>query len=377
MKKIFITGGHLAPAKAVISRLKKQRDWEIFYVGRKYAMEDDRALALEYQELGHQSYLKYISITAGRLQRKFHINIFQSFRALVKIPVGFVQAFWWLLTQRPAVVLSFGGYVAVPVVVGAWLLQIPVVTHEQTTVSGLANRIIASLAKRVLVSWESSLPHFPLGKAVLTGNPLREEILQKLRSNKVKSSRRREKMIYITGGNQGSHVINETVAKILPPLVAKYQVIHQTGDSQTHKDYQKLEKLRNKLPKKLQWRYQPYRFLSGAESATVLNNADLVVSRAGANIILELAALGKPAILIPIPWAMGNEQQKNAEVLAGLWMAEIIEQKDLTADTLLKAIEVVMEDIENYKKAAKEGKKLVHFDAAKKIVAEVNNVLNR
>lgn len=333
-------------------------------------MEGDKAEALEYRELHGLGDIHYLTITAGRLQRKFFVRVGQSIIALLKIPLGFIQALGWLVIYRPKVVLSFGGYVAVPVVVWAWLLRIPIVTHEQTTVSGLANRIVAILADKVLVSWESSLSHFPPGKAVLTGNPLREEITQQLR-NTAKKNVHRGKLIYVTGGNQGAHVINEVVGKILPQLVAKYQVIHQTGDSQTFKDYQKLDKLRDQLPNKLRWKYQIYQFLSGIESATTLKNADLVISRAGANIVLELAALGKPAILVPIPFASSNEQQKNAEILAKLWMAEIVEQRNLTPETLLKTVGEVMKHLHNYKNAAAGGRKLVHFDAAKKIVNEI------
>lgn len=393
MKKIFLTGGHFAPAKAVISALlkagkphfakashfadasrdKSRGEWQIFYIGRKYAMEGDRAEALEFREIREVGRINYLVINPGRLQRKFFVNIGQSIKALLRIPLGFAQAFWWLLRFRPAVVLSFGGYVAVPVVVGAWLLGIPILTHEQTTVSGLANKIIALLASKVLVSWESSLNYFPKGKAVLTGNPLREEVLDKVKSLKslVISQKKTTKMIYITGGNQGAHVINEAVGKVLPQLVSKYQIIHQTGDSQIFKDYQKLEKIREKLPKKLQWKYQPYRFLSGIESATVLANADLVISRAGANTVLEIAALGKPSILIPIPWSGGNEQYQNAQLLADLWMAEILPQSELTPKKLLETIESVMTNIQEYKKCAKEGIKLVHLDAAEKIMNEV------
>ena len=144
MKKIFITGGHFAPAKAVIDKLS---GWEIFYLGRKYAMEDEKTEALEFREIKNAHYLV---ITTGRLQRKFFVNWSQSVKALLKIPWGFIQSFFYLLKYRPDVILSFGGYVALPVVINAWFLDIPVITHEQTKSLGLANKIIALLAKKTL-----------------------------------------------------------------------------------------------------------------------------------------------------------------------------------------------------------------------------------
>ncbi|MCL4397593.1 UDP-N-acetylglucosamine--N-acetylmuramyl-(pentapeptide) pyrophosphoryl-undecaprenol N-acetylglucosamine transferase [Patescibacteria group bacterium] len=344
MKKIFITGGHFAPAKAVMAKMPK--DWQIFYLGRKYAMEDDKALALEYQEIGNLSNLRnlrYLSITTGRLQRKFFVNVGQSIRSLLKIPVGFIQSLYWVLRYQPAVVLSFGGYVAVPVVISAWLWDVPIATHEQTKSVGLANRIIRIFGAKVLD----------------TGNPIREEVL-KASSVKDKASR----TIYITGGNQGAHVINTAVAEIIEELVEKYKVIHQTGDSM-YKDFEKAKELKNYVVKK---------FLNGEESAQTLADARIVVSRAGANTIEEIAFLGKPAILIPIPWSSGGEQQKNAETLANLGMAEIIRQEKLSGETLLETINKIEKNYSVYSENAKKGKTLVHPDAAEKIVEEIEKL---
>lgn len=333
MKKVFITGGHFAPAKAVLSKLT---GWKVFYVGRKCSMEGEKALALEYLELHDKNNITYLCLTTGRLQRKFLVNIGQSIWSLFKIPIGFTEALYWLVRYQPDVVLSFGGYVAVPVVVGAWLLGIPVATHEQTKTVGLANRIIRLFGAKVLE----------------TGNPLREEIL--------KAKVQRTDLIYITGGNQGSHVINRAIFEIVPKLVKKYHVLHQTGDS-SYGDFEKAPKIAN---------YEARKFLTAEESAQVLAKAYIVVSRAGANTVEELAYLGKPAILVPIGWAREDEQEKNAETLAKVGLAEIVPEEQLSGKKLLETIEKITRNYDEYKAAAKMARELVHPEAAERIVAE-------
>lgn len=339
MKKIFITGGHFAPAKAVIGKLS---GWKIYYLGRKYAMEDDKALALEFLELSNLNDLSYLSITTGRLQRKFFVNIGQSIKSLLKIPVGFMQSFYWLIRFQPRVVLSFGGYVALPVVINAWLLGIPILTHEQTAVIGLANRIIKLFASKTLLAKD-------------VGVPLREEIL--------KVKRQETKTIYITGGNQGSHVINKAVGEIVEKLINQYKIIHQTGDS-VYGDFEKLVVKQNR-------NYEVKKFLTGEESARALACAKLVISRAGANTATEIAFLEKPAILIPIPWSSGGEQEKNAQRLVNLGLAEILPQQELSGKSLLAKINTMMANIDKYKIT---GPKPIQPDAAATIVAEIEKL---
>lgn len=331
MRKIFVTGGHFAPAKAVIAHLN---NWQIFYLGRKYAMEDEKSEALEFREIKN---VHYLVITTGRLQRKFFINISQSIKSLFKIPLGFIQSFYYLIRYRPNIVLSFGGYVALPIVINAWILDIPVITHEQTESMGLANKIIALFAEKTL--------KFPI-----------------IRSEIIKAKIQNKNLIYITGGNQGSHTINLAIEKIIKDLIKKYQVIHQTGDSSYH-DFEKAPKIKN---------YEVYKFLTAEKSAKVLAESKIIISRAGANTVNEIAFLGKPAIFIPIPWASGDEQQKNAQKLVDLGMAEIIPQDQLSGEILLKTIEKIEKNYDQYFQNAKKAKSLTDPLAAKKIVKEIS-----
>lgn len=370
MKRIFITGGHFAPALAVIEELLSRGGFEIFYIGRKFAMEDDRAEALEYRELSN---LRYLTITTGRLQRKFFVDVWQSVKALAKIVVGFGQSFFWVIKYRPDVVLSFGGYVALPVVISGFVLGVPVVTHEQTAVSGLANKIIAFFAEKILVSWPASLARFPEEKVVLTGNPVRKGILA---ASKIRlKDKEHRPVIYITGGNLGSHAINEAVARVLPDLLEKYEVIHQTGASEKFRDFEKLSETVRGLPDALRRRYRVFEFLSTEEADHALRSADLVVGRAGANTVTELLVLGKPALLIPIPWAGGNEQLENARLLDRLGMAEIIPQDELTTKTLLLSIEKMMGRLAAYRAFAEKARQGFPVGAVKAVCDEMEKIL--
>lgn len=387
-KRILITGGHLSPALAVIEELKKSGHWQISFVGRKYPLEGDKALSLEYQTIKKLG-LPFLELKTGRLQRRFTRFTISS---LLKIPLGFLQALFFVSKVRPDVILSFGGYIAFPIVVAAWLFKTVVVTHEQTMSPGLANRLIGYFSQKICVSWPENVKNFPKEKVVLTGNPIRKEVfnhksfalLRKrkehlgwwrgsdLDSSEVKSvfdtTNENLPLIYITGGSLGAHAINEVVMEILPQLLAKYRVIHQCGDSTVYQDFEKLQATRYKLQVKLRKRYYLTKFIGLEDIGWVLHKADFVVSRAGANTITELLALGKPAILIPLPWAGGGEQAKNAQILKKLGSAEILPQEKLTPQTFFQCFETLKENIDEYKKNAEKGKKLIKLDATEKIV---------
>jgi len=363
MKKIFITGGHFAPAKAVIQELLRRGEWEVYYLGRKYSMEGEQALALEYTEIPQLSGVKYLIITTGRIQRQFLVNIVQSVGSFLKIFVGFGQSFWWLLKYRPGVILSFGGYVAVPIVVLAWLFRVPIFTQEQTVVSGRSNQFISRLARKVFISWPQSLANFPRDKVVLTGLPLREEIILAASRQQVADSKKKP-LIYVTGGNQGSHALNEAVAEILPELLTRYRVIHQTGGSGRFADFEKLSKINNP-------NYQVLRQLEGDQSAQIEAAAALFVARAGANTCAEILALGKMAILIPLPNTFAHEQEKNGQMVATSGLGEVILQADLRPKLLLQKVGEMMANPKKYLSGAGEARKLIHFEAAAKIVDEL------
>jgi len=151
-KKIVVTGGHLTPALAVIEKLR-QDGWQIVFFGRKHALEGDPAVSVEYKILKEQG-IPFVNLTSGRLQRSLTRYTISS---LLKIPLGLIQSFYYLLKFKPNVILSFGGYLALPVALAGWILRIPIVTHEQSVIPGLATRIITHFAKKICVSWPQTM----------------------------------------------------------------------------------------------------------------------------------------------------------------------------------------------------------------------------
>ena len=368
MRKILITGGHLTPALAEMSELKK-REWQIYYIGRKNALEGDAAISQEYRIITSLGY-PFQVITAGRWHRDF--NPLKSLFSLFKIPLGFWQAFVYIKKLNPQAILSFGGYVALPVAISGWLWGIPVVTHEQTFVPGLANRIIGFFCRKICVSWAKTQKYFPQTKTVLTGIPLRPELFQA--SHKLPITHDKP-VIYITGGNLGAHSLNLVVAEALPQLLEHYTVIHQCGNAQKYRDFEYLVEKQKTLVQPLRERYFVYEYIDSAKIGWVFKHADLIVSRAGANVICEIITLGKLAILVPLPWSGGGEQEQNAKYLTEANAARMLLQPQLTVTRLLtEIIDTLAHKEEIYKNLQSLGKAIVP-DAAAKIADVIESVM--
>lgn len=359
-------GGHFAPALAVIDRLPK--DWEILVVGRKYAFEGDEALSLEYQT-AQQRGIPFVPLTTGRLQRKLSTHTFTS---LAKIPVGLAQSLKILKDFRPDVVVSFGGYIAVPVAVAAKMLKIPIVVHEQTLRAGLANTITSKFADKICISWKYSEQFFPKEKTVLTGNPLRKEFLEHLDMSKIRANNK-VPLIYVTGGSGGAHGINVLVERSLEKLLEKNLIIHQTGDAKEYEDYDRLMRLKDLLHPHLQKRYEVTKFVPPDQVVSMLLNADLVIARSGIGTVTELLYLGKPCMLIPLPHGQHNEQLTNAQFVQSTGLGEYYEQTTLTPDLFVEKVEEMLTNIAKYKSHAIETHKMIHKNAAEKIIEIIQN----
>lgn len=360
--KIIVTGSHFTPAQAVIEELKKDSNIKITYVGRKYTREGDKSPSVESQVLPNLG-VKFSPIITGRLQRSFTRYTIPS---LFKIPIGIIQSFLVLLKEKPDVVLSFGGYVSVPVVFSAWLLSIPIIIHEQTLVPGLANTISSLFADKIAVTFKDS--KFKGGKVVVTGNPLREEIFadQKRINTDIQeiiNNAQREKLplVLITGGNQGSHVINEAVGGSLEKLTQNMCIIHQTGDSK-FQDFEKLKELGNNL--NFPSRYLVKKWIEPVDWGELFRKVDLVVSRAGMNTLLEVCYFSKPILIIPIPV---KEQMTNAKYFQKLGNAKVLWQKDLDNEKFLSAVKDGLVGLDEGIRKAKE---IIIPDAANRLALE-------
>lgn len=331
-KTIVLTGAHITPALALIDKLKQQQ-WSIIYFGRK---------KIEPQLLSAKG-VKLINISSGKLQR---FNLAASLMTGIKLPLGFFQSLYYFKKIKPVLVVSFGGHIAVPVCLAAKLLKIPFIIHEQTLAAGLANKLVAPFAAKIAIAWPSSKKYFPSAKIVLTGNPIRKELLQTKRSA---TGSYQPASIYITGGSQGSQTINQAIVPILPQLLKKYFIVHQFGLAQSDKDWRQQLALRQALPSSLKKHYQLKRWFTAAELAVLFKQVDLVVGRAGINTVTELIALNKPALMIPLPYTQKNEQLRNARFLNQLGLAEVLLQKDLTPLSLLTTLNAMMDRLNQYR----------------------------
>ena len=360
--KILITGGHLSPALAVVDEIGNQAD--IVFVGRKYALDQEKTPSLEYQEIAKKK-LTFYNLQTGRFTRLLNLRLFLN---TFKIPLGLFQAFTILNKEKPDLILSFGGYIGFPICLIAFILGIPIFIHEQTINPGLANRLTGYFAQNIFVAFAESKKYFPPAKVILSGNPVRKNVLSP--SKKPFNLQKNLPVLYFTGGSLGSHSLNQHLETILPQLLAKYIVIHQAGSVSEYNDYQRLLLKRNKLNKILKARYCLRDHFFSDELGYIYSLTDLIVSRSGANTLFELIAWKIPAVLIPLPWSGGKEQLKQAQLLQKAGVAEIFQQTQ-AAKILAKLIAKVITQIDFYQKNFKNVELLYKQDAAKTIVQKI------
>lgn len=362
--KIVLIGGHLSPALSILEAMPK--DTEVLFIGRKYALEGDSALSLEYKTITSLK-IPFVALNTGRLQRKLTKYTLPS---LLKLPFGVGKSLLTLIKFRPDIVVGFGGYVSIPVVFSAYLLKISVVLHEQTLEAGFANRLLAKFATKICISWQASQKYFPKEKTILTGNPIRQFTVNNLQL----TINKKLPVIYITGGSSGSHFINVLIEQCIRQLLEKYTVIHQTGSAQEFHDFDRLQNLKNSLQDKLSSRYMLKKFVDPTDVGEILNSASLVVSRSGINTITELIYFEKPALLIPLPFSQNNEQLKNAKLLESMGLGVVLEQNDVDSKKFLQTITLMFGNINNYKVDMKQLGNLIGKNAVQNIINVINYV---
>jgi UDP-N-acetylglucosamine--N-acetylmuramyl-(pentapeptide) pyrophosphoryl-undecaprenol N-acetylglucosamine transferase len=351
------TGGHTSPGLAVAALLRA-RGIDCAWIGSHGGLEARRA-----PEAG----IPYHAIPTGKLRRAWSWqNVPDVF---VHMPAG-VGAAWRLLRRlRPRVVFATGGFVALPVAIAARLAGVPLIVHEQTAVPGLANRIAARLATRVVVTFADSARLFGGADVALTGNPLRPELRRGERQDAITRFRLDPMLplVYVTGGAQGAHAINRAVGEILEPLLAHVQLIHQCGDNAATGDRAWLTERGAALPPHLAQRYTPIPWV-GDELAGIYAAAALVVSRAGAGTVNECCQLGLPALYIPLPGTRGDEQMANARLVGRAQGCAILPQASLTPTLLLERIQSLLADPSRLKEMGERARTLAVPDAAERLV---------
>ncbi len=301
-------------------------------------------------------------IFSGKLRRYF------SWRNFVDpwlVLLGIIQSFFLLRKIKPDAVVSAGSFVAVPVAIAAWFLRIPILIHQQDIKPGLANKIIARLAKRITVSFAQTAKAFPQDKVVVSGNPVRPEILlgNKDKAMSLFGLRSDLPVVLVVGGGTGALQLNKLVVGALPELLQFCQVVHITGKGK------KLPPLALKEKSEL---YHAYEFVADG-LPDLLAAADLVISRAGLGFLTELSALGKPAIVIPIP---NSHQEDNAEYFARQGAVVYAKQNLLSSQALVSDVKNLLTDKESLQFLGRKIRSLFQLQAADIIAYEISRMIN-
>ena len=354
-RRIILTGGgtagHVTPNIALLPELQA-RGYEVFYVGSKEGMEKDLMANFD---------IPYHGISSGKLRRYFD---WKNFTDPFRIQKGYHESKKLLKEIQPDVIFSKGGFVTVPLVKAAAKKHIPCVLHESDISPGLANRMCIKSAELICTNFPETLKHLPEGKAVVTGSPIRQELFEgdKKAGLDFCGFDDSKPVIMIIGGSLGSVRVNDAVRGILPQLLNDYQVVHLCG--------------REKLDESLVGTkgYVQFEYVQ-KELKDLMKASDLVISRAGANAICELAALHKPNILIPLSLqASRGDQILNAESFERQGYSFLLREEDMTGETLLDAVKSTWEKREDYIEAMKTGG---HGDAVKKIADIIDDICNK
>ena len=378
MRRILLvgggSGGHIYPVIAVANALKAKLaetglpaqagGVELMLLG------DNKFMG----QAAKESNIKFRSVMSGKLRRYFSP---MNFLDIFKFPVGLIQSLWHIYWFMPDVVFAKGGYISVLPALVAKLYLIPLYIHESDSVPGLANRILGRLADKIFISFQVSSAYLDSTKTVLTGNPVRKELLTGDRNEAVKlfNLTLNKKTIFVYGGSQGAQKVNDIILELLVMMVGKdLQIIHQCGSGQ----YETVKNSVDKLIKEGEssygntitqnYRLEPFLGLDKIRAAYAL--ADIIVSRAGAGSIFEIALLGKPAILIPLSTRSSRGEQITNAIELAKYGAVMIEEENLTPHIVLNQIEYLLRP-ENYEAVSQKIKSFAMPDAADKIAEAI------
>lgn len=355
MKHIVLTGGgtagHVTPNMALIPKLRA-KGFEISYIGSYDGIEKKLI-----EEMG----IPYYGISSGKLRRYFDVkNFTDPFRVLK----GFGEAKKLLKKLQPDVVFSKGGFVTVPVVIAAKRCRIPAIIHESDMTPGLANRLCISSAYKVCCNFPETVACLPAEKAVLTGTPIREELLEgnKLDALNFCGFTAQKPVLLVIGGSLGSVAVNDAVRSILPELLQEFQVIHLCGKGKMEESLQNTEG------------YVQFEYIK-KELPDLFALADVVISRAGANAICEISALAKPNLLIPLSAkASRGDQILNARSFEKQGYSMVMEEEEITPEKLLASVRTLYQNRQTYIEAMAGSS---HTDSIRKIVELIEEAASR
>jgi len=369
MKILFTgggTGGHFYPIIAVAEALqdivKDQKiiEPELYYMA---------STPFEPRTL-FENGIKFVKVTSGKRRNYFSIlNFLDLFKTAFGVVRGLIQVF----KIYPDIIFSKGGFDAFPAVFAAKFFKIPLVIHESDTIPGRVNLWAAKYAQRIAVSWPEASQYFPKDKVAYTGNPIRKGVLDSLKNGAHEYLKLDQSIptILIIGGSQGARMINDSVISILPRLIEKFQIIHQTGAKNFDEIKLVTETSLNALPNKD--RYKPFPYLNDLAMKMAAGASVLAVSRAGSS-IFEFASWGLPTIIIPIPKEVSRDQFSNAFAYARTGSCVVIEEHNLSSSVLYSEIERLVDNRAELEKMSENARNFAKRDASMKIAKAILDI---
>lgn len=353
MKRIILTGGgtagHVTPNIALLPRLK-ELGYDIQYIGSYTGIE---------KELIEPFGIPYHGISSGKLRRYFSV---QNFTDPFRVLKGFREAHKLIRQLKPDVIFSKGGFVSVPVVLAGKRCKVPVIIHESDMTPGLANKIAIPSAAKVCCNFPETLKSLPEGKAVLTGSPIRQELLSgnKIAAMDMCHFTSDKPVILVIGGSLGAVAVNNAVREALPELLKDFQIIHLCGKGKMDESLKDVEG------------YCQFEYIKN-ELRNLFALADIVISRAGANAICELLALHKPNLLIPLSAnASRGDQILNARSFERQGFSLVLEEEQLTKETLLAAVKNLYENRSTFINSMKNSGQQDSIGTIIKLIEEVS-----
>ncbi|MEK7555485.1 MAG: UDP-N-acetylglucosamine--N-acetylmuramyl-(pentapeptide) pyrophosphoryl-undecaprenol N-acetylglucosamine transferase [Patescibacteria group bacterium] len=355
------TGGHIYPILAIVEELKKKRpDLDLRYLG----------VPGVYQNLLEANGIKTSKIISSKLRRYFDVR---NFLDAPKFILSLFQALWKVFWSMPDVLFSKGGPGALAIVLACRFYQVPIIIHESDSVPGFTNQISSRFAKRIGISFASAAGILN-GQIALVGNPIRTSLLkettEKDAAKRILGFNSQMPLILVVGGSQGAVRLNDFFMEIFEEIIKDFQIFHQTGHNNYQEVKNELTLASANFSDEEKSRYKLTAYLD-KDLKDVLTAADLVVGRAGSGTIFELAAFGKPAILIPLPESAGNHQTVNAYEYAKTGAAIVIEEDNLKPSIFLTQLKKIFSEPERFKSMSEAALKFAKPDAAKVIAEEI------
>lgn len=350
------TGGHIYPALAVARELRTRYDAEILYMGDANGLET---------KIVPDAGLAMVTITAGKLRRYLSLSTFTD---IGRVPVGMMQALRHVQRFDPDVAFTSGGYVSVPAGLAARIEGVPLVMHQQDVPPNLANRLLTPFATRISVSFSESVRYFPRRRTMLAGNPVREEILAVVGADPAPLKAQFGfspdlPLLLVTGGSQGARHLNQVVVQALPELLTRCQVLHVSG-SLTYQETSRTAAHQLAPLPALTSRYQLYPYLN-EEMPAALAASDIALCRSGASTLTELAVMGLPSVLVPLPPGFtGSPQAVNAEMFRRSGAAEVVMDRDLTPASLGAALYPLLDSAPRRTLMSSAARTMAHPEAA-------------